>query len=406
MPQVAFIDIMKKLILSFFFAFFIAFPSALSADPGDFSLGLSYAPVSLQGDYKKSFDKSLPGTEISTAAYRISLETEISNKLSLGLDFAYLGKNKYYESSDYWYEENSRSIGMYGRYDLLRFNMGKSVRFNMYGKGGMGYYMRNFDYHEGTEEDALTAGSVGYFYSAGIDFTLWNFLIIGADYRYDKTLKKFDASGETLSFVNPKYEAYSFGINIGIRFGDAAGEDILLEDEYGEKRIPLSQFGVSPVRIEKKDAARGIKAFNNNLGGSVELDRERYIAKADAIIKHLKDGTFKGDVGIPSLGVLFKIGKGDVLKYYQDMLDYFAELYLQTDQTSIVIVEGYSSEGILGLSRRRGREVATYLSDKGIPRKNIRIRFFGNTKTRSGKFDKDIGCKGKGCYRRASVMIE
>ena len=394
-----------KHFLSFFLFALVFIPCKVFADPGDFSLGLSYAPVSLQGDYKKAFDKNLPGTDVSAASYRVSLETEISDKLSLGLDFSYLGKNKYYESDTYSYEENSRSIGMYGRYDLLRLNMGKSVRFNMYGKGGMGYYMRGFDYHDGSEEDTLNAGSAGFFYSAGIDFTLWNFLIIGADCRYDKTLKKFESSGEILSLEKPKYEAYSFGINIGIRFGDAAGEDILLEDDDGEKKVPLSQFGVPPVKIEKT-AARGIKAFNNNIGGSVELDRERYIAKADSIIRQLKDGSFTGDVGIPSMGVLFKIGRGDVLRYYQDMLDYFAELYLNTDQTSVVIVEGYSSEGILGLSRRRGREVATYLSEKGIPRKNIKIRFFGNTKTRSGKFDKDIGCKGRGCYRRASVMIE
>ncbi len=136
--------------------------------------------------------------------------------------------------------------------------------------------------------------------------------------------------------------------------------------------------------------------------------KENYLKAAK---KAKADAAGKDMIMIPSMGMLFKIGSSDVLPYYFPMLDAFAELYMMSDRTATVLVEGFSSNGGNEtdknhyISRARAINVRKYLTRKGIPAEKIQIRSYGNSKLASRMFDRDANCSGGQCYRRVNISI-
>jgi len=368
-----------KTVYFFVFAVFMFLPAKSLAAPGDFSILFNYSFLALKGDYKeKTFNTKYQGTTVSEFSYGIDLETEIINRLSLGLDLSFFGKSKYHGDLR-WYEESVRSTGLYFRYDLVSLSLGKSAWFRVFGKAGISYYTRNFDYYNYSVNtdytDNVNGAGTGFFYSAGADVAIGSIFILGSEYRYNKTFREFNSTGEMYHVVAPAYESSSIGIYLGLRFGDSSYEEIPLAET--SLYVPVPEGYLPP---EEKT---GFRAFNSRPGSSAEIDRERYIGETSKINKYIAEGKIDKNLGIPPAGVLFKISKSYVLHYYQDMLDEFAGLYAKTDKKSIVLVDGYSSELIKGLSRRRAISVANYLILKGIPPENIVIRAYGNTRLRS-----------------------
>ncbi|MBO4556171.1 MAG: OmpA family protein, partial [Elusimicrobiales bacterium] len=87
------------------------------------------------------------------------------------------------------------------------------------------------------------------------------------------------------------------------------------------------------------------------------------------------------------------------------------DLYKNTDGKAKIIIEGYSSNGgnetanNPKLSQQRAKAVASYMIKEGISKENLEVKAYGNTKTGSGLFANDKGCKGGQCYRRVNVRI-
>lgn len=113
---------------------------------------------------------------------------------------------------------------------------------------------------------------------------------------------------------------------------------------------------------------------------------------------------------IPSMGVLFKIGKSDISPYYKAMLDEFVVMYRITDGQSIITVDGYASkDGRLErnkeLSKERAEKVAAYLVSQGIPKNKIE-QSSAVSNNAKGIFSSDPNCTNETCDRRADVGIK
>lgn len=138
------------------------------------------------------------------------------------------------------------------------------------------------------------------------------------------------------------------------------------------------------------------------------LDVDEYDVKAE---EAEKVGTDSGIMPIPSAGILFQIGKSEILPYYHPMLDRFVNLYKQTDGNAKIQIEGYSSNGgnetvkNPDLSKQRARSVYKYLTDNGISKENISVKAYGNRRIGEGLFRGDPNCRAGQCYRRVDVSI-
>lgn len=140
-----------------------------------------------------------------------------------------------------------------------------------------------------------------------------------------------------------------------------------------------------------------------------ELNAEEYGKKALEAEKLYEES---GTMAIPSAGLLFQIGKSEVLPYYQPMLDSFIKLYKQTDGNAKILIEAYSSNGgnetakNPELSKQRAKSVYKYLVGNGISKENITVRAYSNKKIGEGVFSEDPNCKGGQCYRRVDISIK
>jgi len=210
-----------------------------------------------------------------------------------------------------------------------------------------------------------------------------------------------------------------FGADAGIRYMFGGHKQAKRQtDNYWKDK---DKTGTKAVSAEKKADDKAItalpakpatvllKAVNAEPGNNiVTTEKEEYLEKADRAEKTISKEVLK----IPPMGLLFQIGKMAILSYYTPMLDAFAKLYLLTDQSSIIYVEGFSSNGgnetknNPNLSKERAMNVAYYLMSKGIKGNKILVKPYGNSKIGSGMFANDSGCSGGGCYRRVNISIK
>lgn len=178
--------------------------------------------------------------------------------------------------------------------------------------------------------------------------------------------------------------------------------------ENGEAELlQIAPVAEKPLQIDKNTVP---KAVNSGSSGSFgELDMEQYFSKID---KAWETGPEKGFLAIPSVGAMFKTGSSELLDYYKEMLDEFVSLYKETDGTSKILIEGYSSnngkETVKNpqLSKQRAIAVANYLQEKGISSKVFEVKAYANKKVSSGIFAKDKSCSGASCFRRVDVSIK
>ncbi|MCR4820468.1 MAG: AIDA repeat-containing protein [Elusimicrobiales bacterium] len=210
-----------------------------------------------------------------------------------------------------------------------------------------------------------------------------------------------------------------FGADAGIRYMFGGHKQAKRQtDNYWKDK---DKTGTKAVSAEKKADDKAItalpakpatvllKAVNAEPGNNVvTTEKEEYLEKAGRAEKTISKEVLK----IPPMGLLFQIGKMAILSYYTPMLDAFAKLYLLTDQSSIIYVEGFSSNGgnetknNPNLSKERAMNVAYYLMSKGIKGNKILVKPYGNSKIGSGMFANDSGCSGGGCYRRVNISIK
>ena len=169
---------------------------------------------------------------------------------------------------------------------------------------------------------------------------------------------------------------------------------------------------VSAVKTAAADIAAAAKPLAVNAGAKIELDKDVYLASMDKIFENVEAGKLNAKIAIPSMGVLFQIGKSEVLNYYGEMLNDFTDLYKYTDGKAKILIEGYSSNGgnetekNPKLSQQRAQAVADHLVNNGIPKENLEIKAYSNTKVSSGIFAGDKGCKAGQCFRRVNVSIK
>ena len=169
--------------------------------------------------------------------------------------------------------------------------------------------------------------------------------------------------------------------------------------------LPTASIAEKRLQIDKNAVPKAVKA-SDAFG---ELDREQYFSKID---KAWETGPEKGFLAIPSVGTMFRTGSIELLDYYKEMLNEFVSLYRETDGTSKILIEGYSSnngkETVKNpqLSKQRAIAVANYLQEKGISSKVFEVKAYANKKVSSGIFANDKGCSGASCFRRVDVSIK
>ena len=110
-------------------------------------------------------------------------------------------------------------------------------------------------------------------------------------------------------------------------------------------------------------------------------------------------------VGIPTIATHYKFKRFGTNKNDVALLKAFAEAYLKTDKTAVIVVEGYACS--IGkrwannwISKKRAQNVASSLVAAGIPQSNIEVKWYGETRNKEFRFPK------RSAYRRAVVSIK
>lgn len=183
--------------------------------------------------------------------------------------------------------------------------------------------------------------------------------------------------------------------------------------------VQPAETGVAAVKERSEEAMKELDQMSaKNAGTDPVLDKDKFLKKMDKIWNDLDSGAIKEEIAIPSFGILFKIGKSDILPYYNEMLNDFVDLYKKTDGNAKILIEGYSSNNSNkstgrksetlfnpSLSQQRVKAVAKYLVKEGIPASNLELKAYRNTKVSSGMFDNDPDCDTN-CYRRVNISIK
>lgn len=333
----------------------------------------------------------------------------------------------------------STSYSVIGGYSKFNLSLGESASncLQLYLKASYGSFKAKPSY--GKSDSKYGTGIGG-----GINLILKGF-IVGADYHMYST-------GFKNGYKN--FELDTLGINLGYRFGgrDSSSKNNSWDTSSAQNSFdspaisspaeqvnnsgwaPLDDKPVAdpsekingaaenpesgapqpenPVAAVKKRSAEAMSEISpaavDYNPEYTELDKDEYLALMDKLWdKEPADGK----IGIPALGVLFQIGKSNILPYYNEMLNDFVDFYKNTDGKAKILIEGYSSNGgnetekNPKLSQQRAKAVASYLIKEGIAKENLEVKAYGNTKTGSGLFSNSKGCKGGQCYRRVNVRI-
>lgn len=428
---------MKKIL---FFVLFIATVIPCHAgnfyETGNLELGISH--LSPSGKYKKYWNEAkdeFGNNSLSGMAIRFSAGFPMAEKTTLGLDLTYFGENKadgnktgYSESE----KETVMGVSIILKYSLYtsHFSNGKSIEY--YAKVGIGEYRRSYEYdmmddYLGRHNGEISKSGLGYNAAIGANLMFSKNFSMGLEYRIDKFSEKLNATNSGLDIEVPGFEASSLGLNLTYRFGNernpaeeqkqtveqtATVAENSTDTIVAETAVPAEEAKTvvqSTVPVAEVNEKGILKAVNPKPGPITQLDKDTYIAETDKLLNNLPES---GKLEIPSMGVLFKIGQSELLPYYNEMINKFLDLYFETDGTSKILVEAYSSNANNEtaknpqLSRQRAMAVVNYIIKNDIPASLIEIKAYGNKKIESGIFNGDKNCKGGQCFRRVNISIK
>ena len=131
--------------------------------------------------------------------------------------------------------------------------------------------------------------------------------------------------------------------------------------------------------------------------GSFQSDFEKSVASAEQANANT--------VGIPTIATHYKFRRFSISKKDAALVQAFAEAYLKTDKTAVIVVEGYACS--IGkrwannwISKKRAQNVASKLVAAGIPQSNIEVKWYGETRNKEFRFPK------RSAYRRAVVSTK
>ena len=401
------------------------------------SLDLNLSSLNAAGQYKNFFSDAknkFGSDEMSNMALGIAAWIPITKKAEAGIDFTYFGSNRAYGNASGNYEsikDNVFSSAAALKINFLDYKLQDNAMLRIYAKAGAGLYSRSlkYDMHDifsNYYNGSKTQFSPGYNYAIGANILLRSKWYVGLEYRMDKMSDNLGIEDSNITV--PAFESKSIGVRLGYSF------DITIRREKKEKKAPALKPAIqiegSATPVEKKqpyvyrpsdivqpktktsdeDAVGVLKAANPTPGKAItELDKAKYLAETAKIKANLPES---GKLEIPSVGVLFKIGQKNLLPYYNEMLNSFMDLYIETDGTAKILIEGYSSNAgnetktNPKLSQQRAQSVADYFILNDIPAALIEVRHYSNTKIKDGIFDADKNCKASQCYRRVNISIK
>lgn len=108
-------------------------------------------------------------------------------------------------------------------------------------------------------------------------------------------------------------------------------------------------------------------------------------------------------IAIPAIGVKFDLASS--VLFSSELVKEYATYFLQTDQTAIILVEGYACD--LGdnytnmeLSQNRANFVKQILLDCGVPETSIEVKWYGESKYN------ELGYQNKKDHRRVNISIK
>ena len=433
---------LKKIVAAAFVLTAISFVPGDAFASGNMSIILNANSMDLKGDFGKEWDESLDEDhmDVSENSFRLSFEGELYNRFLIGVDLSYFGRFKFENTSTPLLNQNDiYAVSEYAKFNLIDIPLsGEDNRLQIYAKAGVGQYYWNFKTKYKVSStiynDSAHEVMFGYNYGAGLNFIISKSLILGAEYRYDATTSDFKGKGTYRTYEDKAFKASQIGVNVGYRFGgsssnnnkgDTAALTNMLDNTAAAvnddaKPVVNNVSGTVADKTVQTDAALDTKkrisgagatkpaAFNPS-PNAIEIDKDIYLGNMDKI---WETGAANGKIGIPSMGVLFKIGSSKILPYYNEMLNDFIDLYKQTDGKAVILIEGFSSNGGSetdknpNLSQQRAKAVAQYFIKNDIPKENLEVKAYSNSKVASGMFAGSKGCKGGQCYRRVNVIIK
>lgn len=130
---------------------------------------------------------------------------------------------------------------------------------------------------------------------------------------------------------------------------------------------------------------------------------EAFHIKLETAMDHIKQNE-GGGLSIPAVCLYFEIGDYHLDVASQMLLSAFADSYCITNKMGKVEVSGFTCDfGTetynLFLAQQRNNEVAKYLIKQGIPRQNINMKPYGESRNHEFQFDEEY------LYRRVIVSI-
>lgn len=464
---------MKKLSVYLLLAATMLIPNLAFAESGEMSLLFNYGSLEYTGDYKKIYDswEKYESASKPSGAFGLSFEIEASDRFALGIGLNYFGTRKMKEigvsQPDKW-EDTQFESSLYGRFNIINMAIqGDDLKFRLYGKAGLGLFVWDCnltsDYYKGSGHyygsDYVIETLAGYNYGVGAELVFSKALVLGIEYRHDATfdgLENAKTSQGKFKITSKPFEANQVSINVGLRFGGsgssssgsnwdstasqnsfenptinnnvqqvnnsgwgALGDNSNVVADAPTESVQPAETGVAAVKERSEEAMKELDQMSaKNAGTDPVLDKDKFLKKMDKIWNDLDSGAIKEEIAIPSFGILFKIGKSDILPYYNEMLNDFVDLYKKTDGNAKILIEGYSSNNSNkstgrksetlfnpSLSQQRVKAVAKYLVKEGIPASNLELKAYRNTKVSSGMFDNDPDCDTN-CYRRVNISIK
>ncbi len=378
----------------------------------------------------------------------VGFGVELNDFVEIGAEYLKYGEIKLEDKYGYGYGQKINSM-FGGGFAKLNLNteMSPTSVLQLFIKTSLGSY--SIKRETLNASDSKTDSAAGGAISAGANMIFGNF-IIGAQYRWNFTDVYIEGNTKKTTL-----ELSNIGVNVGFRFGGskssgdsnwdstasqnsfenptinnnvqqvnnsgwgALGDNSNVAADAPTESVQPAETGVAAVKERADEAMKELEQMSaKNAGTDPVLDKDKFLKKMDKIWNDLDSGAIKEEIAIPSFGILFKIGKSDILPYYNEMLNDFVDLYKKTDGNAKILIEGYSSNNSNkstgrksetlfnpSLSQQRVKAVAKYLVKEGIPASNLELKAYRNTKVSSGMFDNDPDCDTN-CYRRVNISIK
>lgn len=155
----------------------------------------------------------------------------------------------------------------------------------------------------------------------------------------------------------------------------------------------------SNMPTDPRSKLRNAMAINLATNGGPISDLESFQEMINNSIQ-ASDGTI---VGIPAICTLFQLASADMSN--TKLIDEFIDLYLATNQSATILIEGYacdlgSNASNMILSKNRAEQVKQYFINHSVSENNIEIKWYGESKY------KELGYPNKENHRRVNISIK